>query len=422
MKIKKILFLLLIVILIVPNLANANIIISEIMYDPEGADTGREWIEIQNMGTENTEILDLKIFESNVNHKISIYSDSNYNNKNSILKPLEYAVIADNPQKFLIDWTVKNNTPFSGLLFDSAFSLNNTGEIISILNSAGNILNTFTYSSEYGASDTGNSLQFNEGLWIPAIMTPGTTNSIIKANENISDSDDKTSTTTDSTDNFTPEIKNQTLSTHSTQTDLSNLSETSVFKISSGRSRLVSINTPIEFNSKFDSKNKPKLEWVTGDGMFYKGKKIKHTYFQAGNYNLVLNAKTKDQTATSRTKVKVFEPTVDILLISMGKAVDIMLKNKSQFELNLGEFRLEVGEKTFIFPKDTIIDSKSELVFDHRITKFYDFKEVFVNSDEQQIADNQIQNSLNNSTNTDLILKIKTTLFYPNGEILQKIN
>jgi len=30
------------------NLANAQIIITEIMYNPEGSDTGKEWVEIYN--------------------------------------------------------------------------------------------------------------------------------------------------------------------------------------------------------------------------------------------------------------------------------------------------------------------------------------------------------------------------------------
>jgi hypothetical protein len=39
-----------------PSIVCAQMVITEVMYDVEGTDSGREWIEIQNIGTENIDL------------------------------------------------------------------------------------------------------------------------------------------------------------------------------------------------------------------------------------------------------------------------------------------------------------------------------------------------------------------------------
>src|SRR5581483_1064214 len=132
----------------IPAMAHAGALsITEIMYDLPGGDTGREWIEVKNTGTTSADLSSWKLFEANTNHKISAIAASN-------IAPGEYAVIADDSDKFKTD-----NASYTGLLFDSAFSLSNTGETISLRDESGNDIDTVTYNPSLGASGDGSSLQ-----------------------------------------------------------------------------------------------------------------------------------------------------------------------------------------------------------------------------------------------------------------------
>ncbi|MFA6339080.1 MAG: lamin tail domain-containing protein [Candidatus Paceibacterota bacterium] len=99
-----------------PVIVFGEVFINEIMYDLEGSDTDREWIEVCNNGSDPVDISSWKLFESNSNHTLNkIQGDG-------IISAGGFAIIADNSQKFLVD-----NPQFSGTLFDSSFSLSNEG-------------------------------------------------------------------------------------------------------------------------------------------------------------------------------------------------------------------------------------------------------------------------------------------------------
>jgi len=143
------------------------------MYDLKEGDQGKEWIEILNMSDERVDISAWKLYEQDTNHNLKIIQGNN------ILGSGEYAVIADNQTEFLT-----NNPGYAGILFDSSFSLSNTGENISIKN-ADLIIDQLGYNSEWGAQGDGNSLQKidsgsdsnNSGNWQQALPTPGAENS-----------------------------------------------------------------------------------------------------------------------------------------------------------------------------------------------------------------------------------------------------
>src|SRR3989344_1137863 len=145
---------------------NAQIVINEIMYDLDGSDSGREWIEIFNEGDDVIDLTNWKFFEANTNHGLVSYQGG------IELSPGEYAIISDQPDKFLSDWPA-----FLGIIFDSSFSLNNTGEALAMKDDNLVIVNQVTYSSDSGAIGDGNSLQKINTSWNSAIPTPGAVNS-----------------------------------------------------------------------------------------------------------------------------------------------------------------------------------------------------------------------------------------------------
>ncbi len=162
--------LLALILLAIPA-ANA-IVINEIMYDPVGGDTAKEWIEIHNNESSEVNLFGWKLFEDNTNHGLAMITGS------WTLPSKSFAIIADNASRFLYDYP-----EFDGTLFDSAFSLSNSGESLALKNSSSAVIENITYDSSLGANGTGNSLQrmragmpFTQGNVHENFPTPGQPN------------------------------------------------------------------------------------------------------------------------------------------------------------------------------------------------------------------------------------------------------
>jgi len=341
------------------------------MYDPKGTDSKREWIEVYSDSSDNIDITSLKFREGGTSHAIK---NSTFISGSSLSS--NYYVIADNPEYFLID-----NPSFKGSLYDSAFSLNNSGELLEILSSSGVVVDSIAYSSDLGAKNTGNSLQKSDGIFIPAFPTPGQENESVPVNENEADDDSGSSDSNSSNQN------NSEGSSHDSSVELSNF-KPKVVEVSAGRERFTSTNIPITFKAIFDDKKENKLklkfDWVFGDGYRKKGEVVEHTYKHPGLYNVVLHAQNAKNYAVSRTIVYVTSPDIifdyeDPSTDSTGSPksgsgqVAFILNNSSENELNIGNFKIkaqEYPEFSYTFPADTIISKKAKLYIEEDLIGF----------------------------------------------------
>lgn len=373
----------------IPNIVFGQLRINEIMYDIEGTDSGREWIEIHNIGNTELDLTNFYFRENEVNHKITKFEEYN----SGPILPNGYAIIADNPAKFIVD-----NPSYNGILFDSAFSLNNTGEVLAIVDNENNIIHSVNYSPEWGAKGTGNTLQFSGDKWIPAIKTPGALNADKPVNEDVENdkTDDDAPAGTGSSGGSSSKPSE---SSHSGQNELSNVVEKIALKIGAGRDRFAIINSPINFRaiSNQDKPNKVKYIWSFGDASTQKNRNVDHIYYYEGEYNVVLNAELAEEDATTRAKITVRKPDINISLISGGKLVDILLENNSTFEVNFGGFYFKLEnqnqkKQSFYIPKDTIVSPKSNITIPAEISNL----------------------SMNQEFNT------KVTMYYPNGKFAVK--
>ncbi|HEC32797.1 MAG TPA: lamin tail domain-containing protein, partial [Candidatus Kaiserbacteria bacterium] len=93
---------------------SAQIVISEVMYDLEGSDSKREWVEIFNSGNDIVSLSGWRFYENDSNHKLTLVQGD------ESIKSGEYAIIVNDLSTFLLDWP-----QFSGTIFDSSFSLSN---------------------------------------------------------------------------------------------------------------------------------------------------------------------------------------------------------------------------------------------------------------------------------------------------------
>lgn len=323
----------------IPTMVSAQVMMTEVMYDLEGTDTGREWVEVYNAGSSPVDLADWKLFEANTNHRLTAQSVS-------VIPAQGFAIIADNTVKFLAD-----HPAFSGVLFDSAFSLSNEGETLVLRDGSGADIDTVSYTSALGAVGDGQSLQKSGSSWISASPTVGS-----MTNENTSQvSGVSTSGDTSSTPSST--MSSGSSSSHASQSVASGLADDVTLEVSSGRDRLGFVGTPLSFEAKI---KKPRdlasvsvaHSWSMGDGTRKSGQFISHTYVYPGDYVVVLNSEYGGDKAVSKIKVRIVSPQVSIRTAN-GDFVEIA--NDSNDELNLGSWVLETQGGRFVIPPDTII-------------------------------------------------------------------
>jgi hypothetical protein len=333
--------------LVFPAVSFAQVVINEIMYDVSGTDAGREWVEIYNESSDNIDISGWKFLESvdASNHSFTV-SDGN-----ATLTAGGFAIIANDPTKFLIDWP-----SFSGNLLKASFSsLNNTGGTLTLKNGDGVVVDQATYTSSFGANGDDNSLQKSGSNWIAALPTPGAVNA--------------TTSNTPNSQNPPGEVLGSSSNSSSSNTasfggSTNNVSSPSAqLEIIAGSDRTTSPGSPIWFQAtvkKNTTSIGPELNWSFGDGNIGAGPLVSHTYKYPGDYIVVISARAGDIFSVSRLKVKVTES--DISVSDKGEYLEI--SNNGNTEINLFNWKVENEGKGFIFQPNTIILPKSSIKFD----------------------------------------------------------
>jgi len=309
----------------------AGVIINEIMYDLEGSDSGREWIEVVNTGNESVDISTWRFFENDVNHKFTIIQGD------GVLASGEHAIIADNSDNFLIDWPV-----FQGMLFDSSFSLKNTGEFIALHNADLIEINSVSYISDWGAGGDNNSLQLSPSAWLSAFPTPGETNA------------KSASPPENNSDTQTPNEESNTESSPQNNTVENNAGssfpiEPQIFAYA-GEDRTVIVGADSVFEGQAYNLENELLEgaryiWNFGNGERREGKNILHHYTYPGEYVVILDVSSSKFSVSDRIIVKALPSDV---IISKVESQFIELSNEGSRELNVSWWLLQTKDGYFV--------------------------------------------------------------------------
>lgn len=326
-------FLLFLINLIGISFYSHALVISEVMYDPQGSDTGREWVEVYNDATSSINLSSWKFFESGTNHSLT-------SSQGGVVIPTHgYAVIADNPTKFLVDYPT-----FSGILFDSSFSLSNSGEHIAMKEtSSGSEISFTDYNPILGGNDDGSTLSFISGAWTRGEATPASEN---KAS--VLESATVSATTTE----------NQT-----SVTQMSPPASDVVFYLPFEKVVIAGAETEFSALAKTRSgKNIDNLicEWAFGDGGRGVGTSTKYTYAYPGKYIAQIEGSNGSVFGVGRINVRVISPDLSIEKINTGKyGVYVDIKNPNSYDLDLSQWKLLINENSFSFPKNTLIAKNS---------------------------------------------------------------
>jgi hypothetical protein len=355
------------------NVARAGLVINEIMYNPLGDDTKREWVELFNNGTENVTII------SGSSSSAWRFDDGGTSlhliNDQIVIPAGGYAILASDKVTFLSE-----NVGFSGLIADTTMSLNNTG-VVKLWNGDNPRLTVASQNYDFssGATNDGNSLQLINNLWTGATPTPGAANS-----------------------NPTPPAENNTPETNNNQTNNpgSNTGVVHPDNPSSAKTGDLELQTkiivktlsfaglPLPFEGKAFGYAGERLRigkyfWNFGDGdskEMMSDASFTHTYFYPGDYTVTLeyyfNQYSQNPDVVNKIKIKVVPAAVLISKVGDQKDFFVELTNNSSYDVDISNWQLTSAtsasspEKIFTLPKNTNILAQQKIILSPQITHF----------------------------------------------------
>lgn len=329
--------------LVMVSTTHAQVVISEVMYDlAEGSDTGREWVEVFNAGGSSILLTEWKFFEGNVNHSIAEFQGG------GTLSSGGYAVIADNPAKFLID-----NPGYTGVIFDSAFSLSNVGESLSLRNPDLVDQDSLTYDATVGGAGDGKTLQRTTptSVLVPQLPTPGTGSLV--ATQAPSDTPAPQST---------PAV--QDTSATSSPGGIFYYAEPQIFAYA-GKDRYALVGADIIFEAKALSKDGTLLEgpgvsyvWNFGDGATSDTQTVSHHFTYPGTYAVVLDVASGKYAGSHRIFVTVEPAQLELVRLDDG---GVQISSASPRDIDVSFWHLQVGDVFFTLPKHTVVLARGVL-------------------------------------------------------------
>ena len=325
------------------NLVFASVEITEIMYDPSGSDTNREWLEVHNGGAD-IDFTKWKFFEADTNHSIA-------STTGSVFPSGAHAVIVKDKASFVSDFP-----SFSGLIFDSSWSsfVNSGGEPLSIKDENGNVTDSVTYNPALTDEDSGKSLQKISGSWVAAMPNPGTGDSNAQSGGGTSPQ----SPPNDSS----PSIAS-----------LSNFPIEPKIFVSAGKDLVALAGAEIILKGEAYGTDKSPLAgaryvWALGDGSIREGKEVRHTYRYPGKYIAVVDISSGMYSASDRASIEVVEPLLFISSLGSGSSHYVEIQNKTSYEIDLGGWQIvRSGNPSFIIPPHTIILPTKKLIFPEEV-------------------------------------------------------
>ncbi|MFA5841378.1 MAG: lamin tail domain-containing protein [Candidatus Paceibacterota bacterium] len=329
----------------------AGIIFSEIMYDLDGSDTGREWVEIFNDSGSSIDLTGWK-FNDGSNHVLNI-PPKNGSSGSMVVPSGGYAVFAGDAVVFLSEYR-----GFAGTVIDTAMSLGNSSSTLSIIDSNGSVVDSVLYDKSAGANGDGNSLQKNiNGAWVAAAPVPGAGSFVISGQNETSSPPDN-------------DISPAPVSSGGGDTRW--LVEPQVFA-DAGKDRAVIVGASAVFEAKaFGLKKEPldnaRYLWNFGDGAIGEGKMAEHTYRHPGDYLVVVEVASGYYSGEDQLKVRAEASPLSVSAITDGSGYFVELSNPSNTDINISHWGLALADKVFAIPKNTFVMAGKKLIFPNEVT------------------------------------------------------
>jgi hypothetical protein len=318
------------------------LVINEIMSNPTGDDSGREWVEIYN---DTQESIDISALTISIKGGTAV-----------VVTPLSGGTSLVAGGYAIIGSTVSNATKFSqdypsytGPLFKSSISLVNTG-ITSIEIKLNGISSDVLAS--YTAAKEGSTFSKINGTFVTGSPTPGA--------ENLASSSDTTDTTTSTTTATTTEYQ-------VTVPQMSPPSADIIFYMPFEKTVVAGAET--EFSTYATTRAGKMIDgltatWAFGDGGQGTGTSTKYRYAYSGRYFAQVEGTNGYVAGLGRMLVRVVPPDIAITKIASGKYGSyIDITNPNSYDLDLSQWKLSIEGAVFPFPKNTLLPANSTTHF-----------------------------------------------------------
>lgn len=342
-----------------PLFASAQVVINEVMYDLlEGADNGREWVEVKNDSGGDVDLTGWK-FNDGANH--NLVAPPEKGGQGSLVLPSgAFAILAADAVQFLAEHqtavTVIDTVMSLGQQNDKTYTL----ELIDPDQNS-SVVSSVSYTTALGANGDGNSLQKSGSSWIAATPTPGIANAV-------------TSSTPPPAENNTTSTNGQTSSANTSQNSSSSVvlpEESITAALEVPKSAITGVE--VIFTGKaWGLKNEPldsaRFLWAFGDGSMTEGRSIVHTYTLPGDYIVVLEVSSGKYNASARTTITASPSRVRVGSIKPGSDGFIEIANDAGAEVDLSFWQLSVDSKLFVIPKNTRVLPGKSIMFPNYVT------------------------------------------------------
>jgi hypothetical protein len=346
--------------------AFANLSIDEIMYSP----SSKQWVEVYNDTGSDIDLSQYKILDAGASkngHSISPAVSGG----SKIIPANSYGVIA-----------LDINSVNANYLFHSSLGIKPTTDSADtvILRDTTGTNPDNTVIVPYNSAVNGNSLQLINDSWIATTPTPGVLN---VASSSTSSSDTavasgplltgSSSNTTSSTSNSDTAIKNDTGGVAQIKTQI-------VVKTFGFAGIPISLSATA-FGSNGEKLYFGKYFWNFGDGdakemSLADPEPFSHTYYYPGSYVVSLDYYQNNYSsdiapdASSQVNIKIIPTDISISNVGDEKDFFVELTNNTDYNADISGWILASAQKSFSFPRDTIIPSKQKITISPKITNF----------------------------------------------------
>lgn len=346
-------------------MAAGQIVITEIMYDLDGTDTAREWVEIENIGTTSVDITDWRFADVKADGTISkhlLYPPPDNGGVGTMtIAPGSFAVLAADAATFL-----RERAGFSGIVIDTTISnfgqQNGRTYYAKLFDKGGTEVSSMSYTIDMGASGDGNSLQKVSGAWVAGAPTPGAPN----VSGGAQTGGQPAATTTSNQSPSTSETAQSSSVSSSFPTEPQISAE--LKGPQNGIAGADIVFSGIALGLQKQPIENARFLWTFGDGASREGKSVIHSYFSPGQYVVVLNVSSEKYTASVRQTMTIIAPSISVQAVEIGPNGFVELYNGATVELDLSNWHIRTTSKVFTFPIHTIILSRKPLRFSNQIT------------------------------------------------------
>lgn len=345
------------VVILSPLISYAQVAISEVMYDPAGTDTKREWVEVCNVSSGSVDLTTFKLFESSSNHGIVAFSGG------STLEAGRCGVVADDPASFKIDFP-----SYSDALFDSSFSLSNSGEQLILRTAADVDIDTSSYPATAAKGD-GNTLHRSGSTYTAGAATPGTESGFSAPSGSGSSG----------TGDVDGSQVNQNGNTATPAAGVGSVINFQTVTVEPTPKLTVRATVPAEsvvgVLTKMDAEAyntkgqvvKANFKWNFGDGMSDTGADVRHAYGADGAYAVHVSASIDGLSDSVTHSLFVAPSLVKVSASADGKTM--LVQNSGDVSLDLTAWKIKAGGQYYVFPDNTFILPKTTVKFSQTITK-----------------------------------------------------